>query len=336
VRACGSSSSPTSTVPGPGACAPHCTLPAPRIPGTGGYRLLDPHRVERLLSELSPDHIEVSDRLTLRGLGRWAARNGVTSSMISHERVDRLLGQFGLPPALARRAADRLNARIAAEFAVVVCATAFAQAEFDRIGAPVQHVPLGVDLDTFTPTRRDPRLRRELAAGADVLLVHCGRLSREKHPQRSIDTTAALHTAGAHVRLVVAGDGPMRRALERRARHLPVTFLGFLGHREDVARLLASADVAVAPGPYETFGLAALEALACGTPVVASRSSALAEIVEPGCGHAVTDDPASFARAVRHLSRGNRRDHRRAARARAEQFDWPSTINRMTEALRSA
>ena len=309
------------------------TLPAPRVPGTGGYRLLDPHRVERLLAELDPDHLEVSDRLTLRGLGRWAARRGVSSAMISHERVDRLLEQLGFPPALARRAADRLNARLVAEFDVVVCATAFAQAEFDRIGAAVRRVPFGVDLDTFTPARRDPRLRRALAAGAGVLLVHCGRLSREKHPQRSIDTAAALHAAGMRVRLAIAGDGPMRRALERRARHLPVTFLGFLGHRHDVARLLASADVALAPGPHETFGLAALEALACGTPVVASRSSALAEIVEPGCGHAVPDDPASFARAVRHLSHGDGRDRRRAARARAEQFDWPTSVDRMAELL---
>jgi len=215
----------------------------------------------------------------------------------------------------------------------VVCSTAFAQAEFDRIGAPVTRVPFGVDLDTFNPRRRDPRLRRELAPDAGLLMVHCGRLSREKHPGRSIETAAVLHAAGMRVRLVVAGDGPMRRLLERRARHLPVTFVGFLGRRTDVARLLASADVAIAPGPHETFGLAALEALACGTPVVASRSSALAEIIRPGCGHAVTDDPASFARAVRHLSRGDRLGGRRAARVRAEQFDWPSSVDRMAAAL---
>jgi alpha-1,6-mannosyltransferase len=76
--------------------------------------------------------------------------------MISHERVDRLLGQFGLPPALARQAADRRNARLVAEFDVVVCATAFTQAEFDRIGAPVQRVLFGVDLDTFSPAHRSP------------------------------------------------------------------------------------------------------------------------------------------------------------------------------------
>ena len=75
---------------------------------------------------------------------------------------------------------------------------------------------------------------------------------------------------------MVAGDGPLRPRLERRAARagLPVTFAGFLSGRADLAALLASADVALAPGPAETFGLAALEALACGTPVVVSAESA--------------------------------------------------------------
>jgi alpha-1,6-mannosyltransferase len=309
------------------------TLPAPRIPGTGGYRLLDPLRVERLLADLEPDHIEVSDRLTLRGLGRWAARHGVSSSVISHERVDRLLEQLRLPPALARRAADRLNARLAAEFDVVVCSTAFAQAEFDRIGAPVTRVPFGVDLDTFSPLRRDPRLRRELAQGAGLLMVHCGRLSREKHPGRSIETAAVLHAAGIRVRLVVAGDGPMRRLLERRARHLPVTFVGFLRRRTDVARLLASADVAIAPGPHETFGLAALEALACGTPAVVSRTSALAEILTTESGAAADNDPDAIAQAVTSIISRPERLRRNDARRRAEQFTWPRAAAGMLNAL---
>jgi alpha-1,6-mannosyltransferase len=62
-------------------------------------------------------------------------------------------------------------------------------------------------------------------------------------------------------------------------------------------------------------------------------SSALAEIIEPGCGRAVTDDPASFARAVRHLSHGDPLHRRRAAGARAEQFDRPSSVDRMAAAL---
>ena len=127
------------------------------------------------------------------------------------------------------------------------------------------------------------RSRSQYAGEGQILLVHCGRLSAEKRPQRSLTTLATLRAAGLPVRLVVAGDGPLRSRLVRRAARarLPVTFAGFLSGRADLAALLASADVAIAPGPAETFGLAALEALA-----------------RP------------------------ERSRRAAARARAEQYDW--------------
>ncbi|WP_020499670.1 glycosyltransferase [Sciscionella marina] len=309
------------------------TIPAPMIPGTGGYRAVDPMRVRSVLERLRPDAIEVSDRLTLRGLGKWAARRGIPSVFISHERLDRLLGQV-LPSAAARPLADRLNARMAASYDTVVCTTAFAREEFDRIAAPnVRQVPLGVDLAMFAPGNRDQRLRAELAGGAETLLLHCGRLSPEKHVDRSIDTAAALLDAGADVRLVIAGDGRSRSALERRAGGLPIDFLGFVDDRRTVAKLLASADVSLAPGPHETFGLAALEALASGTPVVVSRSSALSEIVRPGCGAAVPDAPDAFAAAVRALLESPEPARRTAARTRAEQFTWPNAVTGMLGAL---
>lgn len=312
------------------------TLPAPRIPGTGGYRAVDPWRVRALLDGLAPDRLEVSDRLTLRGMGRWAAARGVPSVVISHERLDRLLEQFLLPTPLARWGADRANARMAASYDTVVCTTEFAREEFDRIGARnVVRVPLGVDLRTFTPARHDRSLRADLARGADALLVHCGRLSAEKHVERSVDTAAELHAAGHDVRLVIAGDGPRREALERRAAGLPVTFLGFVDQRTDVADLLASADVSLAPGPHETFGLAALEALASGTPVVVSASSALREIVRPGCGAAVPDHAPAFAGAVTTLLDHPEPTRRSAARARAEEYPWQAAVTGMLTALRA-
>ena len=70
---------------------------------------------------------------------------------------------------------------------------------------------------------------------------------------------------------MVVGDGPAGAALRRRAQGLPVTFTGHLANRRRMSHLLAAADVALATCPCESFGLAALEALACGTPVVASR-----------------------------------------------------------------
>jgi len=310
------------------------TVAAPKLPGTGGYRAVDPWRVRLLLDRLRPDALEVSDRLTLRGLGGWAARHGVPSVVISHERLDRLLEQFLLPGPTARRWADWANRRMAASYDTVVCTTGFARAEFDRIGARnVLRVPLGVDLAAFSPDRHCIELRGRLVGRADTLLVHCGRLSAEKHVERSVDTVAALHEAGHQVRLVVAGDGPRRAALQRRAKGLPVTFLGFVAERAAVARLLATADVALAPGPHETFGLAALESLASGTPVVVSRSSALVEIVRPGCGAAVADDPAAFAGGVQGLLAFSEYERRVLARARAEQFTWPAAVAGMLTAL---
>lgn len=128
-----------------------------------------------------------------------------------------------------------------------------------------------------------------------------------------------------HARLVVAGDGPMRRSLERMARGLPVDFVGHLRVRSEVAHLLGAADVVVAPGPIETFGLAALEALACGTPVVASRTSALAELVVPRAGALVAPEGAAVAAGIAHVLGLPEDERRAAARRRAEEFPWTRT-----------
>jgi alpha-1,6-mannosyltransferase len=307
------------------------TLPAARIPCTGGYRVVDPWRVKALMAHLRPDRLEVSDRLTLRGMGAWASERDIPNVVISHERLDRLL-RFVLPPGPAERGADWANRRMAASYDTVVCTTAFAREEFDRIGASnVTRVPLGVDLATFTPRRRSADLRRDLLQGKENLLVHCGRLSPEKHVERSVDTLAELCEQGHSARLVIVGDGPRRSSLEKRAAGLPVTFLGFVKSRLDVAALLASADLSLAPGPHETFGLAALEALASGTPVVVSRSSALKEIVRPSCGAAVDDHATAFATAARRLLASGSRE---AARARAEEYPWQAAVDGMLAALK--
>ncbi|MFQ6392290.1 glycosyltransferase [Nocardia sp. KC 131] len=317
------------------------TLPALGIPWTGGYRAADPRRVADVLAGLRPDVLEVSDRLTLRGFGRWARRREVASVMISHERLDRLLGQV-MPSAAARHCADVANRRTATDYDIVVCTTEFARAEFLRVGAQnVELVPLGVDLELFSPRRHDRALRADLGASGHPLLVHCGRLSVEKRVDRSIEAVGALHRAGVAARLVVAGEGPRREALERLAKALPslpgglpaVHFTGFISDRSMVAKLLATADVSLAPGPHETFGLAALEALAAGTPVVASRSSALADIVTAECGAVAADHPCDFARAVTDVLALPTAARRKAARSRAEQFTWPMAVAGMLAVL---
>ncbi len=305
------------------------TLRAPRMPFAAGYRVLwRRRRLARLLTRLRPDVLEVSDRTTLRWTGPWAREHDVPAVMVSHESVTGLLevALSGLAP-LGRAVADGLNRRTVRAYQQVICTTGWAAAEFERIGAGnLVRVPLGVDLATFTPQGAGSgQVRARYAAEGQILLVHCGRLSAEKKPQRSLTTLATLCASGLPVRLVVAGDGPLRPRLERRAARggLPVTFAGFLPGRADLAALLASADVALAPGPAETFGLAALEALACGTPVVVSAESALPEVTGEAGASVPGEDLAAGVRAL--LARPER-TRRAAARARAEQYDWTTAV----------
>ncbi len=311
------------------------TVPGPVLPGTGGYRVLaDRRRVARLLERLAPDRLEVSDRTTLRWTGAWARRARIPAVMVSHETADGVLRTWGLPTGAARRAADALNSRTAHSYARVVCTTRWAEREFLRIGARnVVRAPLGVDLAHRHPGLRDPRVRARHARVDEVLLLLCSRLSVEKRPGTALDALAELRGSGVPAVLVVAGDGPLRFRLEQRARErrLPVTFLGHVADGAELGALQASADACLAPGPCETFGLAALEALACGTPVVASASSALPETVG-GAGAAAADTGAAFAHALRGVLARPERTRRAVARARAECFGWDASVAAFLEA----
>jgi alpha-1,6-mannosyltransferase len=301
------------------------TLPGITLPRTGGHRVVAARReLTRLLDRLEPDRIEVSDRSTLRWTGKWARQRGVGSMMVSHESLAGLLGVWGMP---ARDSlADHLNRQTAEMYDQIVCTTAFAAAEFRRLGVPnLVEVPLGVDLAEFHPGAADAAVRAQYARPDETLIVYCSRLSADKRPELAVDTVAALRSGRTPAVLVVAGDGSRRAALAYRAARLPVRFAGHLNDRTTVAALLASADVLVAPGPVETFGLAALEALACGTPVVVNQASALPEVVGEA-GIAVKGTAEAFAEGVRTLMARPQGERRAAARARAELFGWPQAV----------
>ncbi|MGI8530989.1 MAG: glycosyltransferase [Geodermatophilaceae bacterium] len=306
----------------PAAWGTRVTLRAPAIPGTGYRMFTGTDAVTPMLTRLRPYRLEVHDRATLRGLGTWAARRDVRSLVVSHERLDRLLAQW-LPTWLPlRAAADRSNRALAAGFDAVVCTTGWAAEEFTRLGTPNLHcVPLGVDLRGFDPGRATASVRAALASPDEALLLLVSRLSREKRPGLAIEAVRELARRGRRSQLVVAGDGPLRRRLQVQAADLPVRFLGFVAEADRLAGLLSCADVFLAPGPVETFGLAALEALASGTPVVANAASALPEVLG-SAGVAAAGTAAAFADAVETLLDTARHD----ARARAELFPWSTTI----------
>jgi alpha-1,6-mannosyltransferase len=127
----------------------------------------------------------------------------------------------------------------------------------------------------------------------------------------------------------VYGAGPHLDELEELGRGAPVRFHGHVASREQLSRHLAAADVALSVCPGETFGLAVLEALACGTPVVTAARGGARELVDARSGAWAADDPAALARAVLEVGRRPVAAQRAAARARAEEFSWQRSVDRL-------
>jgi glycosyltransferase involved in cell wall biosynthesis len=108
----------------------------------------------------------------------------------------------------------------------------------------------------------------------------------------------------SHLRFLIAGDGPRAAELRALAKTLGVARqVSFLGHREDVPALLASADAFVLPSRSEAFPNGAIEAMAAGLPVVATRVGGLLDLIDEGrTGLLVPpDDPAALAAAIESL-----------------------------------
>lgn len=121
----------------------------------------------------------------------------------------------------------------------------------------------GMDLGIFTPGQPD-------ASTSKKRIITAGRLVPGKRVDLAIDVFRQLHTTTEEVEMIVAGDGPERPALERRAQGLPITFVGHVTDRASMARHLRRADVFLMTSIAEGLPNALLEALACGVPVVAA------------------------------------------------------------------
>ncbi|PWD50300.1 glycosyl transferase [Serinibacter arcticus] len=300
------------------------------LPGSAGYRLMTGRaEIAEAIAAFRPDVLEISDRTTLRWVPRWARARGIACVMVAHENVTDVARTWGVPRAVASAVANGLNAASAAGLDAVVTPSAYAASEFRRIGVPAHVVPLGVDRGVFRPRseieRGDGAPARR--SGGPLHLVHVGRLSQEKYPFLSVKTLVELVLRDVDAELTIVGDGPHRERVARAAAGFPVELVG---HRrpDEVAAILRDADVVLAPAPAETFGLAALEAMACGVPVVCGDTGALAEVVGDG-GRAVPAHATSFANAVVQLAGAERAPVRERALARAEGLTWEASAHAM-------
>jgi alpha-1,6-mannosyltransferase len=194
---------------------------------------------------------------------------------------------------------------------------------------PVYVRPMGVEIDDLARARRSENGRRDLIAESGggegaKLLLYAGRLSPEKNVALLIEMLERL--ADSFI-LVVAGDGPLAGALENEAKiRAPgrVRLLGHIGDRAKLIRLYADCDAFIHPNPREPFGIAPLEAMAAGLPLVAPNAGGVLSYADETNAWLAEPNGESFAAAARAVfdDPATRKDKLARARWTAQQFQW--------------
>ncbi|MBZ5676806.1 MAG: glycosyltransferase family 4 protein [Acidobacteriia bacterium] len=148
----------------------------------------------------------------------------------------------------------------------------------------------------------------------EFVIGHMGAFTKEKGQDVAVAAAALLRESMPYARFILAGDGTLLNDLRRRATD-NVTFPGFVG---DHAAFFGALDLFIMPSRSEAWGLAALEAMAYGVPVIASDVGGLPEIVEPEHGGWLVPpgDPAALARAITEAASSPYRLHEQGQKAR--------------------
>jgi phosphatidylinositol alpha 1,6-mannosyltransferase len=249
-------------------------LPAVPLAGYTNVRVAlgGVYRVKRILAEYAPDVVHLASPFVLGWRAAQAASQlGIPTVAIYQTEVPSYAARYGVP-FLENWAWTRVeNIHLLATRTLVP--STFALNQLRGRGIPrVRMWRRGVDTARFSPEKRDDGWRAAVAPNGERIIGYVGRLAVEKQ----VEDLAAL-TAIPNTRLVIVGDGPQRPALEEA---LPnAVFTGFMGG-EELARTVASFDLFVHPGEFETFCQTIQEAMASGVPVVATGRGGPLDLVE--------------------------------------------------------
>jgi alpha-1,6-mannosyltransferase len=241
-----------------------------RLAASNGYRLpLGSFGLQATLRSVAPDVVLLHDPYwTPRVTSRTAHELGAAVIAVHHSSAALHAAGLPGPQGVYTRALRRWYRRAYLDVDAVMSVV---DAGLDARRPSTLTLRLGLD-PAFHP-------RPEVPRGEHILYV--GRLSREKGVRELLEAAAAAPEPWA---LVLVGTGPAGDMLRERARQLRlgprIRFAPYLQDRDALAREYARAACMVLPGAHETFGLAALEAAACGTPVVAARCTPSADLLD--------------------------------------------------------
>jgi alpha-1,6-mannosyltransferase len=334
-------------------------LRAPRAPFSPGYRILYPQHyllphgeIRRILREEQPDVVEVCDKYTLlylAGLLRigWMKECEHRPALIGlscermDETVEAYLGASRFARLLSRAYMRSIYFPL---FDHHIAVSRHTSAELERAyhrRTPERGISIrgmGVDCTLFTPLRRSPERRARLLRTANapeegVLLLYAGRLAPEKNLNLLCDLLDWLDHRACAYKLLIAGDGPGRDVFLRDCRRSHASRVVYLGHQADrsaLADLYANVDIFLHPNPREPFGIAPLEAMASGVPLVAPDSGGVTSYAHSSNAWVVPATADAFSTAIREILREPAERARRvhAARATAEELDWSAACGR--------
>jgi glycosyltransferase involved in cell wall biosynthesis len=298
---------------------PHVRAVWPRPASAARYpaiaaRLLAMLRAERPDAVISHTHyanVMGQAAAAAAGVRRRIAvqHNPVESYPAAARRMDRWLGSRGM-------------------YTATVCVSETVLRSVDRYPAGYRSrlrlILNGVGL----PETASPSDARDSLPPGTALLVNVGRLAEQKNQGVILDAIAPLDG----VSLAIAGEGECGEALRRKAASLGIAGrVRFMGEvtREAVAGLLAVADLFVFPSRFEAMGLAVVEAMLAGVPVVASDIPAMREVLGDAAVLVVPDDPHALRRAIQGLLDDPDRRTRLAAAARARAAGY--SVERMVD-----
>ena len=309
--------------------------------GETGRQVADILRSER------PDLVETADKYTLPLLSGFMRKKwirGVPRPMLvgtSHERMDdTTAAYFGHPSLWAMLSHTFMKQYYFPMFDWHIANSPYTAEELvpaskgHRLHREIRVLPMGVDVERLSPCSRSAEARAEFAklAGAPLdsrLLLYVGRLAAEKNLPMLVEMLTRLPE---EFQLILAGDGALAPWLKEQSRGAMQGRLRVIGHvhRDRVPTLYAGADAFVHPNGREPFGIAPLEAMAAGVPLVAPNSGGVLSYAAPDNAWLARPDPDSFAAAVQDVFADVNQQAERTRRARlvAESHSWPRIAER--------
>jgi glycosyltransferase involved in cell wall biosynthesis len=290
---------------------------------------------KRLLEAFRPELVHIATESTIGWAGRsWALRNGVPLVSSFHTDFPAYISGYGFGGLenFTWRALQLFHQPARVTFCPSTATRE--QLRFWGFTHDLRIWSRGVDTDHFSPDRRREDLRKEMAPGAERILLYVGRLAPEKRVDVLLEAFPRIREVmGPGVALVLVGDGPWMDHLKERA----TEGVHFLGYRTGIplAEAYACGDLFAFPSDTETFGNVVTEALASGLPTVAPAKGGVLDSVIPGSTGSLFEpgNPAAMAEEVisilsnepllQALSRGAR-DH---ALARS----WSSILDQLLD-----